>query len=146
MKIYLDTCCLQRPLDSKEQLLVAIEGEAILGVLHLCEAGSLDLLSSEALLFEIRRIPDESKKDYALEMLAKAKELIQVNDTIEKLAEEFITLGIKPLDALHLASAEAFPADYFCTCDLKFLNKAKKITKLKTTIVSPLELIEGLEK
>lgn len=72
MKIYLDTCSIQRPLDSKNQLRIAIEGEAILGVLYLCEAGSIELISSEALLFEIRRIPDESRKDYALEVLSKA--------------------------------------------------------------------------
>jgi hypothetical protein len=52
MKIYLDACSLQRPLDNKSQIRVALEAEAILGVLALCEAGDLELISSEVLVFE----------------------------------------------------------------------------------------------
>lgn len=55
-----------------------------------------------------------------LKCCQKHKELKQLNDEIEKLAEEFTSIGIKPLDALHLASAEISDSDYFCTCDLKF--------------------------
>ena len=44
-----------------------------------------------------------------------------------------------------LASAEEAEADYFCTCDDKFLRKAKAISDLKVKAVSPLELIEVLE-
>ena len=55
-------------------------------------------------------------------------------------------MGIKPLDALHLASAEEAQAVYFCTCDDKFLNRAKAVNDLKTKAVSPVELIEEIEK
>jgi predicted nucleic acid-binding protein len=34
-----------------------------------------------------------------------------------------VDYGIKPLDALHLASAESGKADYFCTCDDKIIKK-----------------------
>ena len=57
MKIYLDACSLQRPLDNKTQIRVALEAEAVLGVLALCEAGDLDLISSEVLAFEVARTP-----------------------------------------------------------------------------------------
>ncbi len=53
MKIYLDNCALQRPLDDKSQMRIHLEAEAILSVLTLCKAGELDLLSSEALELEI---------------------------------------------------------------------------------------------
>lgn len=33
LKLYLDTCSLQRPLDSKTQMLVILESEAILNIL-----------------------------------------------------------------------------------------------------------------
>ena len=49
------------------------------------------------------------------------------------------------MDALHLASAEIGNADYFCTCDDKFLKKIKKITDLKIQVGTPLELIEEIE-
>jgi len=39
MKVYLDMCSIQRPLDTKTHARIAVEAEAILGVLTLCEAG-----------------------------------------------------------------------------------------------------------
>jgi hypothetical protein len=51
MRIYLDTCSLQRPLDSKTHVRIILEAEAILGILALCESGKIELISSEVLLF-----------------------------------------------------------------------------------------------
>ncbi|MCB9434243.1 MAG: PIN domain-containing protein [Ardenticatenaceae bacterium] len=67
------------------------------------------------------------------------------SQTVERRARWFEQAGIKPLDALHLASAEHAEANYFCTCDDKLLKQAKRITDLKTRAVSPLELIQELE-
>ncbi len=142
MKIYLDNCSLQRPLDDKTQIRIALEAEATLSVLALCEAGGLELIASETLLFETRKNPNVSRKEHALEMLSQAKTFVHVNEEIENRAKEFTAMGIKPLDALHLASAENAQADYFCTCDDKFLKKAKSRTDLKTRVVSPIQLIE----
>jgi predicted nucleic acid-binding protein len=61
-------------------------------------------------------------------------------------AKSFIKIGIKPLDALHLASAEKGKADYFCTCDDKFLKKAKRIPGLAVKVMSPIELIEEIKE
>ncbi|MGH8057250.1 MAG: PIN domain-containing protein [Candidatus Entotheonellia bacterium] len=54
--------------------------------------------------------------------------------------------GIKPLDALHLASALEAQADSFCTCDDRFLTRAKALATLPTKVVSPLELIEEVTR
>jgi predicted nucleic acid-binding protein len=142
MKIYLDACSLQRPLDNKRQMRVALEAEAILGVLTMCEAGDLELISSEALVYETERTPQLSRREYGREVLAKASAFIQVNDAIEERARTFTAAGIKPLDALHLASAEDARADYFCTCDDRFLKKARNLPGLKLKVVSPVELAE----
>lgn len=146
MKIYLDTCSLQRPLDSKTQIRIILEAEAISGILALCESGKVELISSEALIFEIARNPNMIRQEYALETLSKAQLFVTVNDRIEKRARELNVIGVRPLDALHLASAEAIQADYFCTCDDRFLKKAKSSKGLKTKVVSPIELIEEIEK
>ncbi len=54
MKIYFDRCSLQRPLDNRSQFRIAIEAEAILGILFwLSETDTLDLISSDALVFEV---------------------------------------------------------------------------------------------
>ena len=72
MRIYLDMCSIQRPLDTKTQPRIAVESEAILGVLALCEAGQVELLSSATLVFELERNPHPVRKEYALKVLAKA--------------------------------------------------------------------------
>jgi len=49
MRVYLDACSLQRPLDDRCQPRVNIEAEAVLTILRLVESGQVELLSSEAL-------------------------------------------------------------------------------------------------
>ena len=141
MKIYLDMCSIQRPLDTKTQPRIAVEAEAILGVLTLCEAEQAELMSSDTLLFELRRNPHPVRKEYALKVLAKATVFVATDSDVEKRARTFQAAGIKPLDALHLASAVIAKADYFCTCDDRFLKRAKAAVTDPTKVVSPLELI-----
>jgi predicted nucleic acid-binding protein len=145
MKVYLDTCSLHRPLDSKTQIRIMLEAEAILGIIGLCEAGQLELVSSEVLVFEVNRNPQIIRREFGLEVLSKAHSFVPLNPQIEQRAGVLNKLGLKPLDALHLASAEEIQADYFCTCDDKFLKKAKAVSDVKTKVVSPLELIEEIE-
>jgi predicted nucleic acid-binding protein len=145
MKIYLDSCSLQRPLDSRTQVRIALEAEAVLGIIALCEAGQLDLISSDALEFEMAQISHSIRREHALATLGIAAAHVELGDQIEQRARYFIESGIKPMDALHLGSAEAADCDYFCTCDDRFLRRAKEIIDLQTTVVSPLELVEELE-
>jgi len=57
MRIYLDMCSIQRPMDDHAQLRVRLEAEAVLGILALCDAGEAELLDSDALRFEAERNP-----------------------------------------------------------------------------------------
>ncbi len=146
MRIYLDTCSLQRPLDNKAQLRVLLESEAILGILALCDAERIELLSSEALLFEIERNPNLTRQEYALAVLGKAAAFVVLEPDVEARARELHRLGFNPLDALHLAFAEAGQADFLCTCDDRFLKRARRVKGLKTKVVSPIELIGEIEQ
>ncbi len=141
MKVYLDMCCIQRPFDTKAQLRIVVEAEAIVGIIALCESGQIDLMASDTLVFETERNPHPVRKRHALEVLAKAALYVQTDQRVEDRARTFHTLGIKPLDALHLASAVEAQADYFCTCDDKLLRRAQMSDTLQTKVVSPLELI-----
>jgi predicted nucleic acid-binding protein len=146
MKIYLDNCSLQRPLDSRASTRIILEAEAILSVLILLESGGIELISSEVLLFEIRKGPSSVRREYALEVLSRARLFVRLNEQVEKRAARFVALGIKPLDALHLASAEEARADRFCTCDDRLLQKTKAMANLTIRPVSPVELIRELEQ
>jgi predicted nucleic acid-binding protein len=145
MRVYLDCCSLQRPFDDKSQPRIALEAEAVLVILALCEAGQLKLISSEALIFEIGRMPDQTRKDAALAILNIAKETLDLTSEFEALARKLRTSGIKPLDALHMAFASLSKVDYFCTCDDNLLKKAKGLQGLSTKVVSPIELIMELD-
>ncbi len=144
MRIYLDCCSLQRPFDDKSQPKIAVEAEAVLAILALCESGRLKLISSDALLFEIGRIPDRNREDDALAILKIAKETLELTTKIEKLARRLVTSGLKTMDALHLAFAIDANVDYFCTCDDKFLKKAKNLSGKNIKAASPTELVMEL--
>lgn len=142
MKVYLDTCSLNRPLDDKTQPRIALEAEAILAILTLCEQGTLSLVSSEILQYEVGRNPHPQRKAYVSEVIARAPITVTLRDTIEQRAKELERRGFKAFDALHLASAEAEPVDYFCTCDDRLLKRAKLQPDMMVKIVSPLELAQ----
>jgi predicted nucleic acid-binding protein len=144
MQVYLDTCSLQRPLDSKTQSRIALEAEAVLAILALCSAGDAELFSSDVLVFEIECNPNPVRREYAHEAITAAKQLIVLDEQIENRAAELTAIGFKPLDALHLASAEAARVQYFCTCDDRLLKKAKAYPYLGIRVLSPVEVIEEI--
>jgi len=145
VKIYLDSCAIQRPLDSFTNTRLSLEAEAVLGILHLCEIGKIELVSSEALEYEMDQNQLAIRQEHAKAVLAKAKHKARVDEEVEQRADEFAKHNIKPLDALHLALAEASQAEYFCTCDDRLLAAVKKIQVLNTRPISPIELIEEIE-
>ncbi|MFZ6029408.1 MAG: PIN domain-containing protein [Chloroflexota bacterium] len=145
MKIYLDTCSLQRPLDSKTQVRIVLEAEAVLGILALVDVKQVEIVSSEALQYEITRMHNPIRREYALDALSRANKVLRVTEQVELRARRFNVAGFHALDALHLALAEVEQVDYFCTCDDRLLKKARILTELKVKVVSPIELIEELE-
>jgi hypothetical protein len=117
MKVYLDICAIQRPLDTANQARIMLEAEAVLGLVTLCDAGQLELVSSEALIYETEQNPLPVRREHAFAILGKAQSVVTVDKIVKDRAEQFIQQGIKPLDSLHLALAEASQVDNFCTCD-----------------------------
>jgi predicted nucleic acid-binding protein len=141
MRVYLDMCSLQRPLDDKVQLRVLVEAEAVLGIIALCESGQAELVSSEALEYEAGRIPHPVRKAYSFGVLQKARRFVGLSPEVERRARALNQAGLKPLDALHLAYAVEAEADYFCTCDDRLLKRARAAHSGPPKVVSPLELI-----
>ena len=87
-------CSIQRPLDTKSQPRIAVEAEAILGVLMLCEAGQVDLMTSDA--FELERNPHPVRKEYALKVLSKAAVFVHTDSQIKERARIFLKKGSSP--------------------------------------------------
>ena len=144
MKIYLDTCAIQRPLDERSHLRLALEADAILSIIELCELGQLTIISSEAVLYEIQRIADNARQQKALEIIGIASIIIQTTSDIQAKAQSLMAYGIRFLDALHLASAQKANVDFFCTTDDKLLRQSQKIPDLQLKVLSPLGLIQEI--
>jgi predicted nucleic acid-binding protein len=145
MTLYLDTCSLQRPLDDRSQVRIRLEAEAVLSVIDLVEAGTLDLLSSDVLTYETEKNPHPTRREFVWEVLSSASRHVEYTDVVEKRAQELNQEGIDTLDSMHLASAEEADADVFCTCDDSFLTNAKREVSRETQVVSPLTLVEDIE-
>ena len=58
MRIYLDACCLLRPLDDQAQHRIRVESEAVCVILELCGKGLHRWISSETVENEVLRDPD----------------------------------------------------------------------------------------
>ena len=142
--IYLDLCALQRPHDDQSQVRVRVETAAVLGLLDHCRAGGAGLVSSDALRFEAARNPHPVRRAHAEAVLAGATAHQPLGPAVEARAEALAAAGLRPLDALHLASAEAAGADYLCTCDDQLLKRGRVLAAPPVRVVSPVELTTEL--
>lgn len=141
MRIYLDNCCLQRPFDDQTQPRIRVETEAVLAVLASVQAGDVSMMSSEALEYEVSRIPNEVRRNEVMAILALADERIEINDAVEALAESLESRGIRSMDAVHLALASSAKADFFSTCDDKLLRNSQALSDLTCKVLSVLALV-----
>ena len=71
-------------------------------------------------------IPDKERQRKVIHLALVAKSKQPITDSSEARAKELERLGFMPLDALHLACAEAGHADVLLTTDDKMLSTAKK--------------------
>ena len=145
MKVYLDTCSIQRPLDTPNQTRIRLEADAVLGILERVEGGDIELVSSTVLELEISQNSLAIRREHGEQILNRATSVVTIDVSRANRAKEFVQQGVKAVDALHLAAAESADADYFCTCDDRFLRRAKGFSDLRTTVVTPIELIRIIE-
>jgi predicted nucleic acid-binding protein len=146
MRIYLDCCCIQRPFDDQTQPRIKVEAEAVLAILAAVQAGDASLLNSEALEYEVERIPDARRRNEVLAILALGSECLAVTEQVEAMAEFFEKRGMAPMDAVHLALASTNRADFFATCDDKLVRRCRKLPELGCHVVSALDLVPEVLK
>jgi predicted nucleic acid-binding protein len=111
-----------------------------------CDGGQVELLSSEALLYEGEQSSLPIRKEHTLAVLAKAKDIVNATAKEKSRAADLMTFGIKPLDALRLALAESGDADYFCTCDDTLPRSSKRVEDLTVKVINPVDLVQEIEK
>lgn len=139
MKVYFDTCCINRPFDDQTQERVHLEAEAVLAVLSHIEKGTWNWAGSEVLLDEIEQNPDLQKSNRAKLLAEFAQENIQINDEHINRAKELKKIGFQLFDALHIACAESAKVDVFLSTDDHLLKLSKRFSKrLSIRVENPL--------
>jgi len=141
MLIYMDLCSLQRPMDDRSQLRVALEADAVLTIFALCRNGSLELIASDAIIQEVKRSPHPDRKKFVMRTLAMATRFEETSQVLIDQAMQLTNRGLTPFDALHAAAAITSKADYFCTCDDKLLRRFRSFAYDSPRAVGPLELV-----
>lgn len=126
MKIYLDTCCLNRPFDDQSQKRIHIESEAIILILIEVYKKKWKWIGSEILEIEIEQIPNIERKNYLKNILRYAHKSVIVKYIDIERGKQLEQIGFKSFDAMHIACAERGKANIFLTTDDKLLKLAEK--------------------
>jgi predicted nucleic acid-binding protein len=143
MKIYLDTCCYNRPFDDQTQERIRIETISIEYIFNRIDLGLFELISSDVLEFELKLNPDELKRELSLELLNKSINKILLNDEIINHAKEIERFGFNTFDALHISTAIYYNVDKLLTTDDKMIAIAQKNKNyFKIKIENPIEFIK----
>ena len=119
----MDVCRLNRPFDDQSQDRIRIESEAILAILNKC-LYDWTLVGSEAIDYEIFKIPDDERKKGVKVLAAISREKVTVDESILRRASELENIGLKALDALHIACAEK-SVEVMLTTDDEIVKKVK---------------------
>ena len=122
VKVYLDNCCYNRPFDDQTQLRVSLETQAKLYVQLLIANEKIDLVWSYISEYENNNNPFETRRFSISRFSQKAKHYVIESGEILSKSNEIIKSGIKPADALHVASAIIGNADFFLTVDDQVLK------------------------
>ena len=141
MRVYLDNCCYNRPFDEQAQLRVVLETLAKLNIQQQMRDGVLEYVWSSVLDFEISK---SRFLDRSLQIMTWAKGAVinvQIDDSIRFRAKEFEANGLKAMDALHVACAEAAECDWFFTTDRGILKKARNLISMR--VANPVEFFGG---
>lgn len=132
MKIYLDTSALNRIFDDQSQARIYLESVSMEVIFLLIENQSVEVVSSDPLVYETNNNPYSERRIFIEKVLEKATSFQSLNEQILTRAEEIeATMGIKGVDSLHLACSEALTVDYFITCDDKVIKRYRGVMAVK---------------
>jgi predicted nucleic acid-binding protein len=139
--LYLDLNCFNRPFDDQNQDRIAQETTAVLVILQRIVDGVDQLVWSAILDFENSQHPLVDRRMEIARWAHYAVVTIAVSQRIAIRASEFTAAGLRPLDAAHLACAEAAACDRLLTCDDQMLRKAQS-TYLAFRVQNPRDYIQ----
>lgn len=142
MRVYLDTSVYNRPYDDQTQSKIYLETQAVLIIFNLIETQQLESVSSSVLNYENQKNPYAIIQKTVQKYLSQATYFQSLSEDIRQRAKDLETEGIKPIDALHVASFEASRSNFFLTCDKRLLNRCQT---LSIPALNPIDFIKELD-
>ena len=139
MRLYLDNCCFNRPFDDQSLLTIRLETEAKLHIQNAIRAGQYALGWSYILDYENAANPLDERRVEIQQWKTLADLCVVETPAVLATMKDLGMLGFKPLDALHLACAQALDCEYFLTVDKGILRKAKSVAAIRIT--TPIEFV-----
>ncbi|ADI64950.1 hypothetical protein [Trichormus azollae] len=135
----MDSSCFCRIVDDPVQYRLRLQTEAVVSILEFCDRGNLMLVSSDALEFQLQKIPDTGHRDQILAFLGAANIFIESNGNIKSRVETLCNIGFTCYDSLHLFSiCRSSGINIFLTTDDRLLRKARSyINDVKISVANP---------
>jgi predicted nucleic acid-binding protein len=112
-------------------------------ILQMIESDMVDLIASTVVAYENSRNPYALRRKWVQKVLGLAAIVRPVDESIKRRALELEQSGLKAIDALHLACAEASEVDYFITCDDRLIHRYERLQTKVTTACDPIEFIRA---
>jgi predicted nucleic acid-binding protein len=143
MRVYLDTCCFNRPYDDQEQEKIFLETEAKLSIQEKIKKLEIELVWSYILDYENYENPNEIIRSAIYEWRKICISDISESDELLLRAEKINKIGIDAKDAIHISCAIEAGADIFFTTDRKILKHKHLIPEIE--ILNPVQYFIELE-
>jgi|SRR6266446_3886756 len=142
MKLYLDNSFLNRPFDDPLVGMNNNEGSVLFNIIRLAKEGKLQLVRSAMIGFENAVNDIAARKSFVESVMYLVDTYQNLNDSIVRRAQTIVQeYRLQPLDAVHIASAEAAQVDFFITCDYTVLKRYQGILH----IITPLQFWQHYE-
>jgi predicted nucleic acid-binding protein len=126
LRVYLDTCCLNRLTDDPSQDRIRQETAAVQRVLDGIQLGTIVWIASEALHDEVQRNPIVERRAEAETLLSFASESVPVDERISRRATELFRLGYQAYDALHISICEFSSVDVMLSTDDRLIRRVAR--------------------
>jgi len=142
--LYLDLNCFNRPFDDQNQQRIVLETAAVISILQRVIEDQDQLVWSEMLDFENAQHPLPDRRTEIGSWSRRARVRIRIDEKVAARAQGLHAAGLAPLDAAHLACAEAGACAYLVTCDDRFIRRARR-TDTQVRVKNPVEYLEDLQ-
>jgi predicted nucleic acid-binding protein len=147
VRLFFDTCCLNRPWDDQSQIRIHLEAEAVLYLVEAARQGRIEMATSDYLLAEILCQPDPIRCIDVMGLTSPAALHISQSPAIETKAQALVSFHITENDALHVITAEAAQCDFLLTTDDRLKKRCQKAaaqSAITIQVLNPTEFLPYL--